>query len=224
MPAPFKQLTRDQFAVLLEKFDFTRRITAVHMHHTWRPNHGNYDKSDGHKTILGMYRYHTQEKQWQDIAQHITIAPDGTIWLGRNWNWPPVSAAGHNGNTEAGPFMFEIIGDFDQGCDPFAGEQRKTTLEVIARVQKKFKLTPDTLKFHNSMARKSCPGTAINHAAILAAVRELHEKLARPAAATRGAKRKAPGRERLDPTVKAVLDSLPRNIPRQFEPADAEPA
>ena len=142
MPARFKQLTREQFAALLENFDFKRRISAVHMHHTWRPNHSNYDENDGHKTILAMYRYHTQEKKWQDIAQHITIAPDGTIWLGRNWNWPPVSAAGHNGNSEAGPFMFEIIGDFDQGCDPFAGEQRKTTLEVIARVQKQFGLAP----------------------------------------------------------------------------------
>ena len=120
MPAPFKQLNRDQFAALLDKFPFTRKINAVHMHHTWKPNHAQYK---GHETIVGMWRFHTETKGWQDIAQHITIAPDGSIWLGRNWNLPPVSATGHNGNAIAGPFMFEMIGNFDRGHDLFEGEQ-----------------------------------------------------------------------------------------------------
>jgi hypothetical protein len=159
-----------------------------------------------------------------DIAQHITIAPDGTIWLGRNWNWPPVSGAGHNGNSEAGPFMFEIIGDFDQGCDPFAGEQRKTTLEVIARVQKQFGLAPEALKFHNSMSTKSCPGTGIEHDEILGAVRALHQELAQPAPLTLGAKRKASRPEKLDPAVKEALEDSRRAIPRTFESPESEPA
>ena len=39
---------------------------------------------------------------------------------------PPASASGHNGNTHAGPFMFEMIGDFDTGKDAFADPQRAT--------------------------------------------------------------------------------------------------
>src|SRR5512145_2206744 len=38
MPPPFKQIDREQFAGLVQRFDFRRSIDAVHMHHTWRPN------------------------------------------------------------------------------------------------------------------------------------------------------------------------------------------
>ena len=129
---------------------------------------------------------YTTVNGWQDIAQHITIAPDGSIWLGRNWNLPPASAAGHNGNAVAGPFMFEMIGNFDLGGDRFDGEQRKTTLEVITRVQRHFELTPETLVFHNAMSTKTCPGTGIDHAAIVEDVRALHTSVGEARTAARG--------------------------------------
>jgi hypothetical protein len=224
MPAPFKQINREEFAALLDRFAFTRGINAVHMHHTWRPNHSRYDKTDGHRTILGMYVYHTQTNGWQDIAQHITIAPDGTIWLGRNWNLPPASAAGHNGNSHMGPFMFEIIGDFDRGCDPFEGEQKKTVLEVIARVQLRFKLAPETLRFHNSMSPKSCPGTAIDYEQILSSVRELQRTLGQaPRAAERAARPFGPDASEISGFVEKALDALGREVPPTTDPASAEP-
>ena len=80
MPPPFKQIDCEQFFALLKRFDFKRKVESVHMHHTWRPDHSHYDPSNGHRAILGMYIHHTQVNGWQDIAQHITIAPDGTIW------------------------------------------------------------------------------------------------------------------------------------------------
>src|SRR5690606_31766066 len=103
---------------------------------------------------------------WQDIAQHITIAPDGSIWLGRNWNLPPASAAGHNGNLQAGPFMFEIIGNFDRGFDKLEGAQLATVIEVTARVERRFGLGPASLQFHNTMSKKSCPGTGVDYATV----------------------------------------------------------
>src|SRR5690606_24956212 len=138
---------------VLDRFPFTRRINAVHMHHTWRPNHAQYL---GLESIVAMFRFHTQHNGWSDIAQHITIAPDGSIWTGRNWNTAPASASGHNGNAQAGPFMFEMIGDFDVGRDPWDGPQKDTTLRVIAEVQKKFNLRPESLRFHNQMGPKTC--------------------------------------------------------------------
>jgi hypothetical protein len=36
MPRPFIQLTIEQFAERLRAFTFTRRVTGVHMHHTFR--------------------------------------------------------------------------------------------------------------------------------------------------------------------------------------------
>lgn len=173
MPPTFAQITLAEFAALLDRFPFTRKINAVHMHHTWIPNHSHYK---GHDTIVGMWRFHTQDKGWDDIAQHLTIAPDGTLWLGRNWNAMPISAKGNNGNESVGPFMFEMIGDFDEGKDPFIGEQREAALNVIALVQKKFGLKPETLRFHNQMSSKSCPGTALNYDEIVEEVRKRHTR------------------------------------------------
>ncbi len=122
-----------------------------------------------------MYEFHTKERGFSDIAQHITIAPDGTIWTGRNWNKAPASATGHNGSAQSGPFMFEMIGDFDQGRDPFDDPQRSTVLEVIAAVQIHFRLPPEALRFHRQMSSKSCPGSAIDLDEVIEAVRRRHE-------------------------------------------------
>jgi hypothetical protein len=164
MPRPFYRLSRDEFADLLARFPFTRRITAVHMHHTWKPNHA---QDRGLETIEGMWRYHTQELGWSDIAQHVTIDSLGFIWTGRNWNRAPASAAGFNGNSVAGPFMFEMIGDFDIGRDTLRDPQRRAVLEVIARIEKRFDLPAKSLHFHNEMSTKTCPGSSIQYEDIL---------------------------------------------------------
>lgn len=185
MPAPFKRLTLEAFAQVLERFPFTRTVNAVHMHHTWRPDHSQFR---GHDSIVSMWRHHTAVNGWSDIAQHITIAPDGGIWLGRNWNLPPASASGHNGNLTCGPFMFEVVGDFDRYHDKLEGEQRRSVIEVIARVQRRFGLAPASLMFHSAMSGKSCPGTGIARDDILAEVAAAAQAVARegPRAAPEG--------------------------------------
>ncbi|QIL74874.1 caspase family protein [Hymenobacter sp. HDW8] len=170
----FKQLTLAEFIQVLNKFPFTRRINAVHMHHTWRPNRAQYQ---GMASITAMWKYHTQHNGWSDIAQHITIAPDGTIWTGRNWNLAPASSGGHNGNSQAGPFMFEMIGDFDKGRDPFDGAQRHTALHVVAHVLHRFKLPAEALHFHNQMSVKTCPGSSINYAQTVGEARRIMDGL-----------------------------------------------
>lgn len=220
MPAPFKRVTLAQFTDILERFLFTRKINAVHMHHTWRPNHKQFR---GHDTIVSMWNHHTKNNGWSDIAQHITIDPEGFIWLGRNWNMPPASASGQNGNSKAGPFMFEMIGDFDVGQDPFAGEQRKTTLEVIARVQRCFNLEPGSLMFHNMMSGKTCPGSAIDYQQTVAAVRELHAKMKEQTGASRGmAPPFPPETYATRELVDAALADLTRPTGRVAESAEAE--
>ena len=108
MPRPFTPLTLEQFAERLRTFQFTRPVTMVHMHHTFRPRKVDYQ---GVSTIEAMFKFHTEANGWSDIAQHLSIAPDGTIWTGRDWNNTPASATGFN----KGVFMFETIGDFDTG-------------------------------------------------------------------------------------------------------------
>lgn len=171
MKAPeFEKLTPEEFAALVDRFEFRRRIDSVHMHHTWRPEQRDYD---GLRTIQGMWRYHTETNGWRDIAQHVSIAPDGSIWLGRDWNSPPASAGGFNGTSAVGPFMFETIGNFDVGEDRLTPEQRGAVLMVIAKIWERFALPPTSLRFHRDMTtQKSCPGTGIAKPEIVAAAEE----------------------------------------------------
>jgi hypothetical protein len=181
MGRPFRQLTLDQFSQLLKMFPFRRQIDVVHMHHTWRPNRSMYN---GLATIEAMYQFHTRENGWSDIAQHISIAPDGTIWTGRDWNDPPASAKGFNGNSMHGPFMFEMIGDFDVGKDPWDDPQKDTAIKVIALVQERFGLPVEALRLHNQMTnQKTCPGTGIKRDTVIEAVREAREALPKQPAA-----------------------------------------
>lgn len=221
MSAPFQCLSPEEFADLLARFPFKRQINAVHMHHTWRPNHA---QDQGLKSVEGMWQYHTQVNGWSDIAQHITISSNGNIWTGRSWNQPPASAAGHNGNREIGPFMVEMIGDFDEGHDRFEGRQWEVVLEVIARVQLQFNLPVESLKFHNQMSRKSCPGTSLKYDQVLQAVREVRSRL-QDASVTRNlADRPFPQaaqafRQRTD----KIIQLMSQGLPERDDPGDAEP-
>jgi len=160
-------VTLEQFATLLENFDFTRRITEVHMHHTSAPNHAQWRD---HESVVSMFRHHTQVRGFSDIAQHITITPDGDIFLGRNWNRSPASAVGFNGTSERGPFMFEMVGDFNAGRDPFQARQRRTALQVVALVQKRFDLPVDAVRFHREMSNTDCPGGTLTRSELINAV------------------------------------------------------
>src|SRR5829696_7484769 len=101
MPKPFLELTLEQFESMVDQFPWRRRITEVHMHHAFRPNHADFAARPPIQSIEGMFRFHTEERGFSDIAQHITIDPDGQVWTGRNWNLPPASAVGHNGTAMA---------------------------------------------------------------------------------------------------------------------------
>lgn len=166
MPPRFHALSLAEFDELVDQFEFRRRIEAVHMHHTWRPRHADFR---GEATIEAMWRFHTVENGWSDIAQHVTIDPDGIVWTGRDWNSPPASARGFNGTSVAGPFMFEVIGDFDTGEDVMSDRQREAAVHVIAKIWDRFGLPASSLRFHHEMsAGKSCPGSALQKSAFVA--------------------------------------------------------
>lgn len=146
------------FERLLAAWEPRRKITEFHVHHTWRPRHRDFR---GLTTIEAMRRYHIERAGMSDIAQHLTIDPFGGIWTGRPFDKAPASARGHNGSAHAGPFMIEMIGDFDAGQDPFDGDQKRVAYAVIVAVLRKFGLAADAVRFHNQMSGKTCPGNSI---------------------------------------------------------------
>lgn len=216
----FKRVSLAQFQQIIKQFAFTRAIDEVHMHHTWRPRRQDFR---GHETIVGMWRHHTQTNGWADIAQHVTIDPEGFIWLGRNWNTPPASAAGHNGTRNQGPFMFEMIGDFDAGVDLFDGPQKETTLGVIDAVLRHFNLPDRALRFHNMMSSKSCPGGAIRYPQLLADLADYRLRHAKDEGLSSQGRAIRPFPTESGFIVEEAIQSLHRSDMGLTESADAEP-
>ena len=159
------QYNRKTFAEAVKKFNWRRRINQVHMHHTWSPDHKTWK---GEQSQNGMWNYHTKQMGWGDIAQHVTIAPDGIIWGGRDWNASPASSSGYNGSGSTGPFMFEMAGNFDTGHDVLRGPQLLSAMHVTAMIMHQFKLPVEALKFHRHLGSpKTCPGSGVDYETML---------------------------------------------------------
>ena len=77
------------------------------------------------------------------------------LWTGRTWNLAPASATGHNGTAGEGPFMIEMVGDFDAGQDPFDGEQRTAAIETVAHLVRAFGLQDADVKFHDQPTNRA---------------------------------------------------------------------
>src|SRR4051794_33963466 len=90
-----------------------------------------------------MYRFHTGHCGLSTLAQHLTIGPGGEVWTGRSWELPPASAPGYNGNATSGPLMIELVGDFGD-ADALAGAQRQALVRVVALLQRKWGLSPQS--------------------------------------------------------------------------------
>ena len=203
------QIDQDQLRLLLQR-GWTRRINAIHIHHTWRPNHAQWR---GKSTVEAIRRYHVVELGWSDIAEHLTLGPDGSLWTGRNLDLPPASVAGHNGTASEGPFMIEMVGDFDVGQDTFADAQAENVFRTVAEICAAFRLEVTAIRFHNEFTNaKTCPGTSLKLADFRAAVdAELGAIVADRGIPSETAR------------AYAAQVALPEATDRALEPADAEP-
>lgn len=164
----FRSYSVQAFVALLRQQALGKvRFSEVHVHHTYRPTRADYDKqSNKEELIRGMWRYHTETRGFQDIAQHATIDPEGRIWDGRPFDKPPASATGYNDSDDDGvhPFMFEMIGNFDIGHDQLDGAQLQAAIDLTAAVLDLWQLSPANIRFHREMAAKTCPGSSVDKA------------------------------------------------------------
>lgn len=177
MAQPFRALSPAEFVEDVAEFPWSRHVWRVDMHHTWYPAHADYR---GLESIERIARTHVQVRGFEDIAQHVTVAPDGKIWTGRDWNRTPASV-GYGMNV--GVFMLEAIGNFDLSFDRLHGAQLESVIVVIDAVQRRFALPVQALLFHREVPQteKTCPGTSIDKADVLRRVRARREGIPVPA-------------------------------------------
>lgn len=144
-------LTFEELIKELDKYTFKE----LHVHHTWKPDHSDWNKRpDGLYWNQSMRNYHVNTRGWQDIGQHVTLLPDGKFVTGRDFGKTPASIQGYN----TGAFAVEMIGNFDVGHDRFEGVQK----EAMIGLARYFYNKDCYIRFHRENAPKTCPGSSID--------------------------------------------------------------
>lgn len=156
----FEIITIDELLKRLDKYSHKE----LHIHHTYSPSHKDFNGSNGIALQQAMKNYHVNTRHWQDIAQHVTLLPNGLFVTGRDFAKTPASITGHN----TGGFAVEMLGNFDIGHDKLQGEQR----ESIIKLAKYFDDKKRYIRFHRENSPKTCPGTSINKAEFMAEVKQ----------------------------------------------------
>lgn len=177
-----KQVTKryalDEYIAYLKTFIGRVKFPEVHVHGTWKPTIADYRLKGGAYLVEAMRRTHIQVNGWSDIAQHATIDPDGYIWEGRSLLSAPASATGYNDNDDdrIHPFMFEMIGNFDIGCERLEGKQLETAIGLTRALVDLF---GSKIVFHREINHigKTCPGSSVDKADFLAKVMEAKKKM-----------------------------------------------
>lgn len=154
----YKHLTTKELIEYVKNYNFTRDIKEYHVHHTWMPNHDTFKVNGHYETQMGMYDYHTKTLGWSDIGQHVTLFPDGTWGLGRDFNKIPASIKGRN----TGSFAMEMVGNFDIGKDKFEGVQKESVLEFMNFFLDFMGFGYEGVVFHRESSSKTCPGSSID--------------------------------------------------------------
>lgn len=176
----FRFLTIEKLIKELDKYTFKQ----LHIHHTWKPTHNNFKGNNHIEMQQSMKDYHTKSLGWGDIAQHLTLFPDGKWLTGRAFKYTPISIKGWN----TGALAVEMIGNFDTpgtgsynnlGYDKLEGKQKEELLKLIKYFIDKY--GEDSIKFHREGPRagKTCPGTSLNKATLIKEAEEL-DKLSKP--------------------------------------------
>ncbi len=140
---------------LLAAWEPGRTVNAVHLRHTRRPRRLDFL---GESTLLAMRRHHIEHLGLVDIAQHLTIDPDGGLWTGRDLELPPASAGGRNGDLRAGPVLVMLVGDFaGADAETLSNAQRRTAEAVVAALLRRFGLKASAIAFQGDLAEGAQP-------------------------------------------------------------------
>lgn len=161
-------LNIDELIKELEKYSFKQ----LHLHHTWKPTHKNFNGSNHLQLQQSMRNYHVQSLGWADIGQHLSLMPDGKFVTGRSFAKAPASIKGWN----SGALALEMVGNFDTpgtgqynnlGYDELKGNQRRSVLKLIKWFGDKYGYS--SIKFHREGpgVGKTCPGTSLNKQALI---------------------------------------------------------
>ena len=154
-------ITTEELIAMIDLDEYT----MLHIHHTYKPHHDNFDGSNHEELQENMKNFHVNVNGWSDYAYHGTSYPDGKWLEGRDFDMTPASIRGKN----TGAFSIVMIGDFDEGNDEFKDPQKS---EVI-KLARYFYHNDKEILFHREGPGvvKTCPGNSIDKEKFMELVR-----------------------------------------------------
>lgn len=165
----FNKMSVAEFQQWIKGLKVSRTILKVQQHHTYSPSYAQF-KNDNHFAVQkGMKDYHVVHNGWNDIGQHFTIFPDGTILTGRSIEVSPACITGQNANA----ICIENLGNFDINGDVMNPAQKEAIIAVTAALCSRFNIPVTTIgivyhhwfnlstgeRNNGTKNNKSCPGT-----------------------------------------------------------------
>ncbi len=165
----FTKMTVPEFEIWISNLRVGRTILKIQQHHTYIPSYIHFTGNNHFERQLAMKNHHVNQNGWQNIGQHFTIFPDGTILTGRSLEKSPACITNQNANS----VCIENFGNFDNNGDTMTSIQKEAIIAVTAALCKRFNLlvNSNTIVYHHwfrldngvrnngSGNNKSCPGT-----------------------------------------------------------------
>lgn len=148
----FRRIDADSLGVLAELYaaNGRRRVAALHLHATRMPSARDYRELAeslgsrglaGQQVCLRLWRRHTEHRGFVHVGAHLLIDPDGSLWLGRPWDLPPISIRGLNGNLATGPLCIALIGDLEHAREESGESQHRALIVALGGLQQAFDLS-----------------------------------------------------------------------------------
>lgn len=165
----FTKMTVTEFETWISNCRVGRTILKIQQHHTYIPSYIHFTGNNHFERQLAMKNHHVHQNGWQDIGQHFTVFPDGTVMTGRSIEKSPACITNQNANA----ICIENFGNFDLHGDAMTTEQKDSIIAVTAALCKRFNLpvNSNAIVYHHwfrldngvrnngSGNNKSCPGT-----------------------------------------------------------------
>lgn len=153
------------------------KYKQLHIHHTWKPTHRDFNGKNHLELQQSMRNYHIKSNGWKDIGHHLALMPDGKWVTGRPFSQTPASIKGWN--TKA--LSVEMVGNFDKpgtgalntsGHDILKDKQKESILALIKYFGQRFGY--EGVKFHREGPKvaKTCPGTSLDKATMIKEAKE----------------------------------------------------
>ena len=133
----------------------SRTINKITIHHTATQN--KVGVSDLQK-LRSARRYHIEDRGWGDIAYHYLIAPDGTIYQGRDSQF--IGGSSNNYGTDNN-LLIALIGNFEVESPTIAAVESLKKLVVNRAIH--YGINPHNVNTHRHHTATLCPGANLEN-------------------------------------------------------------